>query len=39
MAARENITEYFHSSSGSGNDGEGGDRVQKRARIEDGAEA
>ena len=39
MAVREKITGYFRSSSGSGDDGEGSDRVQNRARVKDGAEA
>ena len=30
MAVREKITRYFRSSSGNGDDGEGGDRVQNR---------
>ena len=29
MAAQEKITGYFRSRSGNGDDGEGGDRVQK----------
>ena len=39
MSAREKVTGYFHNSSGNGNDGKEGDRVQNQARIEDGAKA